>query len=327
RKIGKRLFKDFVLGPQPDPKKEPVLSGRPDIVIYQLESPITNIQPLHLATGAPRTYSTLTAIVANAVPGKDSLTMTIGQLKCNMHRHERDFPFELSEAPDVLTAFDCEGEKGNSGSPLFAEKSLDVEAIMEGAKDLNEIAKKIRETEGRALLPFESRKSIEVSNLRCMNYPSAPAAKCLAVTDAEMQKRFSGMVKATIDSLSKRTLSNASAFETGFRNYNFELRTPAQTPGGEFELMYFPSCRISASLKSFVVPSEHLRIDFDEWAKPKITSLQVNQSAGVIKYQNSSGVSGDMNWTAPFGTFVQPENDLRTQVGKTFSFALPPCAS
>jgi hypothetical protein len=315
RRITRRLFKDFT----PNPKDPEVLSGRPDVAIFQLESPILKISPLQIARGTAHAYTSLTAIVANAVPGKEALTMTIGELNCEMHRHERYFPYALSENPDVLTVFECEGEKGNSGSPMFAGKSMEVEAILEGAKDPHK---------SPARFSYDKHLSVEATNLRCLEYPSSTARpNCVVVRDVDKQKRFSSSVDSAIANLLKRQLPNAGAYDTGFTNFRFEMKTDPLAAGAEFELLYYPSCRRSNTIKNLIIPIEHVRLDFDQWAVPRLTSLKTTESSGKIKNQSATDVQVEMSWAPAAGILLSPEKDPRRQLGQSFSIALPPCTS
>jgi len=314
RKITGRVFKDFT----PNPQNPELLSGHPDVAVFQLESAV-GIPPLHLAQGPARSYSTLTAIVANSVPGKDALTMAIGQRDCTIHRNEAEFPFDLGELPDILTAYDCAAEKGNSGSPMFSEGSTDVEAILQGSKDLPDTIKATRASEGRDLFPYEAHDTIEGTNLRCVNYPKATANHCTIVTNDEIEKRFTAVVQSAIDGLEKP--------QTGFKSYVFQLKSTLPSPEEELEKFDYPTCAVTPVGSSVNFPEEVVRMDFDAWAEPQFTVLKNVQSTGAVTQKFTNAVNLKMNWAPAPGTYLFPSNDPRTQLGNSFSIALPPCSS
>ena len=324
RKISARIFKAFT----PNPKNPENLSGRPDVTIYQLESAIAGIQPLRLARGAPRIYTTLTAFVIDAAPkAKDEFTMVIGQLNCSIHRNEAEFPFDLSEGPDVITAYGCGGVKGNSGSPLFAENSWDVEAILEGTKDLPALTKAKRDADGRALFPYESHPSIEASNIRCLSYPSAPDKPCVVADHIEISRRFNALLETSLDNLERASDPTSGTYSTGFAAHLIQLKSALPSPQQEVEMFYFPNCSQNSSLTSVDFPTEHLRMDFDEWGVPHMTSLKIEQSVGAVALRAGNSVKVNVKWAPPMGFYRDPKNDIPAQLGTTFSVALPPCTS
>lgn len=324
RKVTRRLYKAFTADKNPE-----LSSGRPDIAVFQLESAILTIKPLALATGAPQTFTQLTAIVANSVPGKNDLNLTIGEVVCPVRRHARFFPFDLKEAPDMITMFDCESVKGNSGSPMFAPGSLDVAAVLQGASDLEKTAKSTREKKHRELLVFEKHTSVLATNVRCLDYPAPHTMACVDGSDKAAGARFDKRLDDFLANLKSRPVP-AGSYQTGFSAYNFDIKNGKVDDIGaiEREIMYFPNCRSVTNVNEFVVPSEHIHIAFNEWAEPRVESLAILTSKGKIKSQSATSIQiEDMNWTQPFGTFAVPERDLRKQLGRAFSIALPPCSS
>jgi hypothetical protein len=322
-RITNRLFKNYT----PNPVDSALLSGHPDVAIFQLDSVVADIQPLHLARGTPRLYATLTAYVVDAIPGADNLTMQIGQLNCIIHKNEAEFPFALSEAPDVITAYNCQAEHGNSGSPLFAENSWDVEAILEGSKDLPDITKATRAQQNRGLFPYEAHPSIEASNMRCLNYPSQSPNSCVVADQDETNKRFSALVNSTINGLSKRAVPSPQNYSTEFKTLPFEIKSALPSPLMEVEAFYQPTCTIKPIVGNLVFPSQLLKVDYDEWAEPKISVLQTEQSTGAVTQHFSNGVGLRMNWAPPYGPYEIPQEDPRQQLGTSFSIALPACGS
>lgn len=322
RKVNKLLFKKFTANSQ-DPE---LLSGRPDVAVFQLEKPITNIPPLKLASGRPKAFARLIAIVANSVPGASAIKLTIGRLDCNAHRNERYFPFDVSEGPDVIRAFDCGGEKGNSGAPMFSENGPEVEAVFEGAEDRAAFASLVLEKSKRALFPFEAHTTVEATNVHCLGFPQAPEITCVTASDEEMQRRFTSQRRDSLAQLSQRDLANGGNYDTAFRTLAYQLKSSPSSSCMRFEILHFPKCRIvDGPLKKLIMPIETLAIDWDEWAKPRTVVTQTSYSTGIIKSQTAASAEVRMDWAPPSGEFAESVHDPRVQLGKAFSIALPLC--
>ena len=326
RHVTQRLFKAFTPALDKNGKVDPEdTSGRPDVLVFQLDVPIATIPPLHLAHGPAKTYQTLTGYVANLIPGKSFTTMAIGQVTCAVHRNELQFPYNLSESPDMLTVYKCNAEKGNSGSPMFAEGSADVEAILQGSADVDGTAAAIRHDEKREPHDYEIQHNIIATNLRCLDYPSASGNHCVSVTDDESVTRFNALINSMRASLAARPAPGT--FPTEFKVLSMELKTQLVQPETEFEDFYYPTCSTHSLGSSLAFPSELVKMEFDEWGEPSIKTLKEESSTGSVTHQFSNGVSVKMNWQPPFGPYDIPSNDPRTQLGNSFSIALPGCSS
>lgn len=161
-------------------------SGRPDVALFTLDSPI-DIEPLAMASTSDPAYTRLTGFVVN---GGVDLKYSVDRMDCDLRRHEASFPFELHENPDVLTVFNCQSRRGNSGAPMFAPGSAKVQAINQGFGDPQVLAQIVRQEHKRELFNYENRWTVKATNARCL---AAPRGTCVAADDDETNRRFAEM--------------------------------------------------------------------------------------------------------------------------------------
>ncbi len=339
RKITKVLYKTFTPGPTRSDGK-PVSSGRPDVAVFQLESGISGISPLVLASGKLTTkIQELDAFVVNdrlsnaerAQVSMDdnrpsnSFDLAIDEIRCLVHRHEATFPFELNERPDMISSFDCKPVEGNSGSPMFPAGSRVVEALLQGGIDGDTAAELILTEQQRKANAYELHSNALATNLRCQSI-FAKADPCLVVDEATMSQRFVDKQTELLTTLNARPVPRAEGYQTRFRADVFQLQTPADSQDMEFELLYRPKCRISdVDLKTILYPSSHVKMTFDKWAAPNLVDLEVENSRGTVLRRSGQRFQGKVEWSAPFGAFPEGVVDPRIQLGPDFSFALPVC--
>jgi hypothetical protein len=291
---------------------------KPDVAIYKLEKAVTSMPPLRLASGPQSDFKTLTAY--SIFVGDQPNQFKILSHQCKIHRHEAYFPFSLSEAPDMIESFDCQMIKGNSGSPMFAPGSNEVQAVHVGNTPITE--KEAQEK--RKLLPFELHFDSIATNVRCLDYPGAKPISCTAADFTATAQRWQVTQNFEIDKLLKREFPGAQNYPVKFRviRQQFKISSPIL----EFELVYLPKCRIKdASLTSMPVVFERVRLVPDEWAVMKVEAQPASAvDMGLIP------LSGNIyrlvpNWPAPPSDLLDPDSDIRKRAAGAFNIDLPVC--
>lgn len=290
------------------------LSGRPDIAVFQLREPLAQIAPLPLARGLPKIYSSLVTYAVNFQKDAEQITLKLSTFECKIHRHEQLFPYDLGESPDVITAFQCHAELGNSGAPMFAPDSWVVEAINQGA------GPQAAELTNSSSPPLDF---VRLTNLRCVDYPAPVGRPCVMPNPTESQRRFDVQLTAALTS---RTLNLDHALPTRFRTYANPLAAKGSNGSPEFELLYFPVCREPGlELKEIFIYVEHVRSEWDEWGAPRLVSLKLLPASVTIQGHIADSYGLKVIWPAPPEAFRDPQLDPRNQLGGAFSVALPIC--
>lgn len=175
-----------VFSPLINPEAEDDDGGRPDLAVFNLDSPIA--QPgLQLAGLNDPAYSEL---IGYGIDKVDKEKYVINVISCPVRRHEAIFPFDFSEKPDVMTMVKCFAKKGNSGGPLLAPGSQKVQAVIQAGQDPNLLAQKVQKKFDRGLFVYENHWSLRASNVRCFN---EPAGSCLQATEELSKARFKAM--------------------------------------------------------------------------------------------------------------------------------------
>jgi hypothetical protein len=158
-------------------------SGRPDAAVFNLDSPLS-LAPLQLANLRDPQYQHLVGFVLNSETNEK---YSLVRIDCTVRRHEALFPFNPSENPDVLTAFNCFARRGNSGGPLFAPDSWKVQAIVQGGGDPSKLASQVLAEFNRPLHVYERHWTIKATNVRCLD---APPGVCTKASLEETAARF-----------------------------------------------------------------------------------------------------------------------------------------
>jgi|GEM_PF-5285506 len=316
REITGVLYKRYT----PDRKGEKYNSGRPDVALFSLSGPIRGIPPLQLASAAQITFTKLIVFAIMNSPSENKLT--IEKQDCVVRRHESEFPFAILEAPDMIHSFDCRLPRGASGSPMFAPGSEEVQAVHAGGTDPEQRAKDVREKLKRELLPYEKHWSSVATNVRCLDLPGAKPITCTVTDEATIAKRFHDAQSLEIEKLRARRISPANSTVQS-RASLYQLHPPEEL---RFEVVYTPECRRSPE-PPVEVPFvfEQAKIQFDEWAVPRIQSLSQSTVNAGVKSSAGNVVELDLAWPAPAGNYTHPNLDLRKTWGTRFRVDLPHC--
>lgn len=279
----------------------------PDAAVFELETALKKIQPLKPARGAQVAYQNLTGYFS-AAQGDSQIKLKLEKVQCVVHRHDQEFPFNLSEAPDVLRAFDCYGAKGNSGGPLFANGDFTtVEAIQQGIPE---------KTPARAW--------IQATNLRCLEFLAAAPAACTKVSDSEIETRVREIETSVQDQIFKRQAIDATS-DSGLQ---FTTKVYRLTGSPEqFEVVHFPSCRVrEVPATNFVLLSEHLKLTRDEWGLATVEKVETRTSAAEIKADGGDKYVFTAQWAEPFAVLENPAHDPRAVFGPDSAVALALCS-
>lgn len=311
----------------PSPQGKKVQSGRPDAATFKLDSPILEIKGFKFPVGGElKPYKKLIAYVVNPIAGKSPLELSIAKLVCEIHRHELFFPFDIEERPDVITAFGCAGRGGNSGAPMIAEGTQNVEAIFAGTKETEQAAAEVRAEEGRDQYQYEKHISIEATNVRCISFVNQGRdADCVEATEKEKRGRFFDAQSEFLGYLRERRLPMAAQFETGFTNYVNQVRYDKVAGVTSFEVLYYPVCRVR-EIQRALIPIESLDMIFDEWARPTLALRSTYISEGQIYNRRGDIFHLQMYWRPSPLRYDDQGKDPRVRFGPSISVALPYCA-
>jgi hypothetical protein len=295
---------------------------KPDVAIYKLESPITSMQPLRLATGAQIDFKTLTAY--SIFVGDQPNQFKILSRTCTLHRHEAYFPFALSEAPNIIQSFGCQMIQGNSGSPMFAPGSDEVQAVHIGSNPIDDNAKEVKKKENRELLPFEKHLDSVAVNVRCLDYPGAKPITCTPADFASTGQRWIATKNFEMDKLLQREFPGADNYPVQFKVFRQQFNPTSPIP--EFELIYLPKCRVKdVAVKTIPVVFERLRLMPDEWAVMKVDAQPVQTVDTPVSLLSGTVYRLHANWPVAPENLFDPEHDLRKQVAGAFNIDLPVC--
>jgi V8-like Glu-specific endopeptidase len=291
---------------------------KPDVAIYKLEKPIASMPALRLASGPQPDFKTLTAY--SIFVGDQPNQFKILSRQCKIHRHEAYFPFSLSEAPDMIESFDCEMIKGNSGSPMFAPGSDEVQAVHAGNTPI--AGKEAQEK--RKLLSFELHTDSIATNVRCLDYPGAKPISCTPADFTAAADRWKATQNFEIDKLLKREFPNSQSYPVKFRVIRQQIQITS--PILEFELIYLPKCRIKdVSSTSMPVVFERVRLVPDEWAVMKVEAEPVNAVTMGLRQLSGNVYRLTTDWPAAPADLLDPENDIRKRAPGAFNIDLPVC--
>ena len=285
----------------PDPRGRDYHSGRPDAAVFNFEKELA-IKPLRLASAQPRNFKSLFVYAATA--GEHSTQRIIKRFECQLNRHEAEFPYDITESPDVIHAYGCRLNRGLSGAPLFAPgNEEEVQAIQMGIIDPEERAKV------SSLSVYQRHWATIATNARCLNND----ANCLAVEPALTGKRFR---KTQINELLTLRRPRIDMFQTKPRYF---LLTD-----GRYEVIHSPVCGPENPL-DIPFMAQVVRLQFDQWAHPRLEALAQNIFRGSIESQAGDAYSIYLNWPAPAATYSEPDTDLRKTWGPRFRIDLAQC--
>ncbi len=293
-------------------------SGRPDVLVLQLDKAFDDLEPLRLDTRSPIAFGTLTAYVTNEVAGNQGTEYLIEARACTFRRHEALQPFDASESPDIFTAFDCTIIGGNSGSPMLGTNGL-VQAVLQAGDD------PMASTSPPAL-SFERHRTAMATSVRCLDFLGGNSSKCIVADQAELDRRFTATQQQTFSNLSSLEISDASSYATGFAIFPYQLKTPTKSFVYQFEVAYLPNCRRGdGELSQLVYPNRHVKVQFDEWAVPSLVTVEQSLSPAAVMRLQGDIYEVRAAWKPAFGEYLQPELDPRKQLGERFNVALPVC--
>lgn len=297
----------------------------PDVAVFQLDRPVEGVEPLRLASGQAVPYSSLTGYVINA-EDESLLRFRIDRIECRVHRHEVSFPFDVEESPDLITAFDCVAEKGNSGAPLFAPgHPTEVQAIEQaiglGAADAA--------SEDKDKPAYERHPLILATNARCLDVAGSHRPETCARVDRDaIESRVLSAEQDAQERLRSRPVPDSAAAKVfKFEAVPFELRGNGATEQ-RFEVFYRPVCRLTREAPAEIVfPSESVSVTLDEWARPHFRGTDVRLSRGRITAVHDDRIyTVEVEWGAPFGALTHEEEHPRHKWGARFSIDIPACA-
>jgi len=289
-------------------------SGRPDVALFQLNRQIGGVPPLRLASGAQPAYKQLTVFAIMQSPSANHLT--IQRSECTVRRHEAEFPFDITEGPDVIVSYGCQLEAGTSGSPMFAAGSEEVQAVQMGGTDPSKRAAAVRKRFGRELLPHEKHWTSVATNVRCLDLPGRPAGSCLINDETEASRRFQ---QAQLKEMEKLRMQRIKRMKPTA----FQL---APVEDMRFEVVHRQDCRESGELPrqvTFLI--EQVKVELDPWASPKAKSLSQVRLNAEVKSSSGDSIEVEVTWPAPGGAYLQPDLDLRKKWGNRFHIDLPIC--
>lgn len=320
RKVKSVLFKEFT----ETPEGEEAASGRPDVAVFELEQPLEGIPPARLARSSAGPMTGVIAYVINQ--GPSSAEFVVERRACLIHRHEIAFPFDVTENPDMWTAFDCETVPGNSGAPLYDSARQEVQAVLAGATRVSDWREKIRAEQKRELLPFESKKQISASNVRCLGWPSPSPVKCLEASPTRIRERSNQILADFYEGLNSRQPRQGSA-DYQYTIFNFAaLMTDTLRTNPVNELIYFPACR-QGPWPTEKIPSviETLQLTRDEWARLKWEVLEEQVREATVTRTEANLVELRVDWPPPRAPLENPELDIRKR-SQPLVINIPPCS-
>ncbi len=300
-------------------------SGRPDIGLYDLESPILNIRPFEFAEASTSTdFSKLIGYVVNRSSDADNFAhYTIETIECRVRKHRALFPFDLSENPDVITGFGCTSRQGNSGAPLFAPGSWRVQAILQGSGDRKAFAEQVRRKHGRSLFRYEDHQTVTATNARCF-HPVNPA-QCVANESTVAPQRFARFQQIAAENLRERQLEKGGTEGVRYKAFVYQMKN-SDEGHLRFEVFHLPICRTaSKTLDSVEFVSEWIELAFDEWAELTVRELGQKTSTARVQSRHGDRLSLQADWSNGFGPLIHEQDHPRRRFGRKFAIDLPAC--
>lgn len=292
-----------------------------DVAIFKLQTPITTMPALRLASGPQADFKKLTAFAIFI--GDKANQFKVLARECLVHRHESIFPFALSEAPDILVSFGCKMIQGNSGAPMFAPGSDEVQSVHSATTDLVFSAELARK-ENRELLPHQKHHDSVSTNVRCLDYPGAKPISCTAGDLKEINKRWGAYQQFEASKLDQREFPGIEKLPVRFKVIRQLIKITS--PILEFDLINLPKCRIQdAPLSSAPVVFEKVRLVPDEWAVLNVDAQPVN--VVEMKLKSLGGISYVLTpeWPAAPENLLDPARDYRKLNPGPFRIDLPVC--
>ena len=292
----------------------------PDLAVLKLQVPIDDVTPLRPAVGDKPNYRSLTALVVNATADRD--TFRVDPLTCAVRRHERVYPFDVRENPDLIYGFDCTVVQGNSGGPMVAEGD-EVQAVVQATVDPAQVA---------ALIPGPARASNKhwiaiATNARCfpLDGQTQPAA-CVRVTIPEINLRAGHILTKSWDNILKVGDLERASFPTEMKTVHLRLRD--KIDGLEaIETTEDPVCiRANVNELTEVKFSSQLVVrDQDEWARPKNVVKDRRVTVGRVVARDRDVYRIEITWPPPYGPLESPDQHPSVRRGSPFNIELPRC--
>jgi len=320
RKITQRRFIRYTQAPN-DPDRL-IETLNPDVVTYQLEKEIPGITALTVARGAPVEYTQLFGLV---IDGELENGYAVKKIACTVRTHARDFPFALWEAPTLIQGYDCQSQRGNSGSPMFAKEGGEVEAILQGFGEPQEAGG----------LEYRKHWTALTTNLRCLDDAGPIAKPCTDVNQGEIDRRWRQYHQEVVQQIYRRPPEGASSMPITYSPRVYELVSDAEKPGRDFQVYFYPSCRRTDAEPTEVrFPIEQVELRFNEWADAKVIVTPVAQVNA--KVEESWPEESTYRVTVPWPTSARQFKPLKDDEGKDiqplpaalggdFAIALPIC--
>lgn len=293
-------------------------SGRPDVALYELNEPIRTVAPLTFAGLKDPQYDKLIGFVINN--GRDASHYSVDQVTCQVRRHEALFPYDLKENPDVVTAFQCGTNRGNSGGPAFAPGLASVQGVLQATSGRERKRQVVREKLNRELYAHEQHDTVTITNLRCMG---APSGACVAVDLGQTQTRFSAMQTRAVQKMSQRGAPASASGGVRYQAIAFQTINVAEL---KFEVFHQPVCvEAGEKPKKITAPLEFMDLAFNEWGELNPRVLETRMAYLNLKSGGGPRFEVTAEWPESFAPLVNSEQHPRRIWGRAFSVDLPPC--
>ncbi|MBX3020578.1 MAG: hypothetical protein KF799_02780 [Bdellovibrionales bacterium] len=317
RRLKSRLFKKF------ESDKPGTESLKAAGIVFELDSPVIGVQPLKLAQGPQKKFDKLTAYIVNDAEGSVE-RYKIYAAECTIHRHETIFPYDLDETPEIIWGFGCALKKGNSGGPMFAEGSADVQALVQGATSPEDFAALILREQKRAPKVFEKYWMVLATNVRCLDFPGSEAQTCTAYDDSEVGRRFSIIQQKALKQLLHRQPPREYRRAFNYKAYMYALKSEPDS----YEALYVPICRQPdlGDFEAMNILSEYVRYALNEWGVPEIHGSDLRLTPAYVTNVQGERMSFEAKWAPPFGKLAQENAHPRRFWGDRFTIDLPVCA-
>lgn len=302
------------------------------MAVYELAEPITNVKPMTIASGPQRLYDRLTAyamtetIELDEKGEKKGLFYRLDAVTCHTHRHESVFPFALRESPELIYAFDCRLVHGNSGAPLVAPGSEEIQAVQQGIVDQDSFSEAVLKQLGRALVAFEKHDYLMATNVRCVAWPEKAAEPCVKAGEKEAEERW----------LARQNAANAAMLEREFApgesglQFRPAVYLRAYDPkvfDREYDIVHLPKCRTRDIRvgETLQIPNEDVVLAYDTWAEPNAQARQTRMISATVTAVDATGVTVRVSWPRLFGRMAAPADHPSVKWGQAFHIALPMC--
>lgn len=282
-------------------------SGFPDYATYEIDSDLDGITPLTVAAANDlRTKISYLYVTRPIIPAstkfRQGLEFEVKRLQCAHRKDPKLYPFEAKEEVDVVYAFDCHPQPGDSGAPLISLATGHVEG-----SSIGEFEDEKMQAAGSA-----------ISNFRCFQ------SSCVHNDSSTRADRILKTYQKLVDSLANvrpRLGDPAVNYQT------VRLQLIDKNPV-KYEVIFIPKCRRdSTTPKEVVLPYELLAISDNGLGDNVWKRLQYTQIKAAVERQDGDRFQVNVGqWPADFEELLRSESHPRVRWGTRFSIDLPICA-